>query len=446
MNRILVALVVFLWTFQSTAKVKFPDYVGFVNDFAKTLGDTSQLERRLESYDRETGNQIVVVTVATADPLTPQQYAEELFAIWKPGQKGKDNGVIILNAVDERRVVVRTGYGLEAVLPDAKIGRILDTSVIPHFKDGNPLLGLYTGAEAVIAVITPGKEKPVPTIVPSPSVGTSVDTTPCEDIPNLPERVNGTQFIQDFEKGPHDDAQVQKLREDSKVELVIVGVDAIPKGISGHRLAECIAQNWKLGASLKREGKGVAIVAVKAAGVAYVGLGSRLKENVHASTLESLIRKKSEEHSTPLAISESLPIIVSFVGHQVGDDWEDTALVATIGLVGLGLIYLVGYLIYVFFRAMLAVCPKCHRRFPKLLKRKTTREATTRREGRENRSYRCRHCGNEWVKAVTVATLSKTSSRRSSSGGGSGGGSSGSSGSSGFGGGSSGGGGTDRGY
>lgn len=445
MKRFLVALVVLLWAFQSPAKATFPDYAGFVNDFAKVLGDSSQLERRLEAYDRETGNQVVVVTVETSDPLTPQQYAEELFDAWRPGQKGKDNGIIILNAVSERRVVIRTGYGLEPLLPDSKIGRILDTAVIPHFKGGNPLLGLYSAAEAVIAAVTPGKEKPVPDIAPPVSVDSTADAAPCEDNPSVPQRASATQFIQDFEKGPGDDAQLQKLREDTKIEAVIVGVDAIPKGISGRRLADCIVQNWKLGAALKREGKGMAIVADRGAGVAYVGLGPRLKEDVHAATVEDVIRRQSTEVTKPLAISESLPVIVSLMDHFVGDDWEDIALFATLGVVGLALIYFACYLIYLFFRALLAVCPKCHHRFPRLLKRKVTREATTRQEGIEHRSYRCRHCGNEWVKVVTLAMLVKTSYRRSGSGGGSSG-SSGSSSGGGFGGGSSGGGGADRGY
>ncbi len=126
MRKILIVWVVLLWALQIAAKVQFPDYGGFVNDFAKTLGDASALKQRLAEYDRESGNQVVVVTIETSDPLTPQQYAEELFDAWRPGQKGKDNGVIILNAVNERRVVIRTGYGLEDNLPDARVGRILD--------------------------------------------------------------------------------------------------------------------------------------------------------------------------------------------------------------------------------------------------------------------------------------------------------------------------------
>lgn len=444
---VLVLLAVMCGSFQSPAKVLLPDHVGFVNDFAKTLGDASQLERRLEAYDRDTGNQVVVVTIASADPLTPQQYAEELFDAWKPGQRGNDNGVIILNAVAERRVVIRTGYGLEGALPDARTGRILDTAVIPHFKEGNPLLGLYSGAEAVIAAITPGKERPVPEIVPSPPTATSGDTVACGHNPNVPQRISPAQYIQDFEKGPYDDALLQKLRDQDRIELVIVGVDDIPTGISGHRLAECIAQNWNLAESLGRKGKGVAIVADRQTDTAYVGLGSRLKEDIHASTIEGIITSKSHEISKPMAISESLPVIVAFLGRYSGDDWEDITIAIVLGLLGLGLICFVGYMVYCFFRGLFAVCPKCHWRFPKLLKRTVTREATTSQEGLERRSCRCRHCGNEWVKVVT---LPRESSTRYGRGGGSdgddGGGSSGSSSSSSFGGGSSGGGGADRGY
>ncbi len=446
MRKILIVWVVLLWALQIAAKVQFPDYGGFVNDFAKTLGDASALKQRLAEYDRESGNQVVVVTIETSDPLTPQQYAEELFDAWRPGQKGKDNGVIILNAVNERRVVIRTGYGLEDNLPDARVGRILDESVIPHFKEGNPLLGLYSGAEAVIATITPGMERPVPEIIPAAKMDAAADAVPCEDNPDVPQRAVPHQYIQDFEKGSNDDSLLQKIRDESKVEVVIVGVKFIPKGISGRRFAECIAQNWQLGASLHRKGKGMAIVADAAAGIAHVGLGSRLKDSFHASTISDVIRQQSEEKFKPLAISDSLSIIAYLIDHMVDPDWEDITLYTTLGFVGLGLVILVWYLIFIFFRALFTVCPKCRHRFPKLLKRVETREATTRQTGIEHRCYRCRHCGDEWIKVVTLAMLSETRSRRVSSGSDYSGGSSGGSGSGGFGGGSSGGGGADRGY
>lgn len=132
-----------------------PDYTARVNDYTGTLSD--QDKQAIESYlgelEAQTGAQGAVAVVATTAPLEPVEYKVKLFDKWHPGQKGKDNGFLILVAMRERRVEVATGYGLEGILPDAKVGRILDREVMPRFKQGDFGGGILAGAKAMGAEI-----------------------------------------------------------------------------------------------------------------------------------------------------------------------------------------------------------------------------------------------------------------------------------------------------
>jgi uncharacterized protein len=96
---------------------------------------------------------MAVAIVKRAAPADPKTYAHELFNKWKVGKKGKDNGLLILLAMEERRVEIEVGYGLEGVINDAKAGSILDRYVIPYFKQGQFGEGLYNGAAALAAEI-----------------------------------------------------------------------------------------------------------------------------------------------------------------------------------------------------------------------------------------------------------------------------------------------------
>jgi uncharacterized protein len=130
---------------------EFPDPVGYVNDFAGVIPEDVEagLEEALRLTEQETSVQEVVVTVKDLDGSTIEVYAVQLFEAWKIGQRGKDNGVMLIMAVEERRVRIEVGYGLEPYITDGRAGRILDESVIPDLRDGNYALGLTKGAQAI---------------------------------------------------------------------------------------------------------------------------------------------------------------------------------------------------------------------------------------------------------------------------------------------------------
>jgi uncharacterized protein len=135
--------------------LSLPSYSGYINDYAGVLNqaETARLEELAKKLAGKTGAEMAVAIVKTAAPADPKTYAHELFNKWGLGQKGKDNGLLICLALEERRVEIEVGYGLEGVINDAKAGAILDKYVIPYFKQGQYGEGLYNGAAALAAEI-----------------------------------------------------------------------------------------------------------------------------------------------------------------------------------------------------------------------------------------------------------------------------------------------------
>ncbi len=125
-----------------------PEPAGWVNDFAGTISAEykNKLTVLIEELEEKTSADIAVVTIASIAPYDETQYARMLFDRWKPGKKGKDNGVLILLAIKERRWRIETGYGLEGILPDSVCGEIGRNYMVPYFKSGKYAEGLYAGA------------------------------------------------------------------------------------------------------------------------------------------------------------------------------------------------------------------------------------------------------------------------------------------------------------
>lgn len=130
-----------------------PNPPRLVNDLAGML-DASQremLEAKLLEYEKTSSTQITIVTLTSIGSYEPSQYGVELFNRWGVGQKGKDNGVLILASKEDRKINITTGYGLEGALPDAVAGRIIRNEMAPSFKAGNYYDGFSKAADAVIA-------------------------------------------------------------------------------------------------------------------------------------------------------------------------------------------------------------------------------------------------------------------------------------------------------
>ncbi|MFB0908453.1 MAG: TPM domain-containing protein, partial [Spirosomataceae bacterium] len=124
-----------------------------VNDFVGNLLSSQQinsLERKLVAYNDSTSTQIVVVIVDSVEPYDMNTYALELGRKWGVGQKGKNNGIVLLWAPRDRKVYIATGYGMEGALPDAYANRIVDQVIIPRFKEIKYYEGLDAGIDTIM--------------------------------------------------------------------------------------------------------------------------------------------------------------------------------------------------------------------------------------------------------------------------------------------------------
>lgn len=105
------------------------------------------------ALQKATGAQIVVAAIPSLQGETIEEYANELFRSWGIGDKKKNNGLLILLAVEDRQIRTEVGYGLEGALNDAKTGRLTDIYAIPHFKEGAFDEGLYQLYNAYLPIV-----------------------------------------------------------------------------------------------------------------------------------------------------------------------------------------------------------------------------------------------------------------------------------------------------
>lgn len=132
-----------------------PQPSGWVSDFANVIPSEykDKITVLIQELEEKTSAEIGVVTIESISPLDEKEYARLLFDNWKPGKKGKDNGVLVLLAIKERRWRIETGYGVEGILPDGLCGEIGRNYMVPYFKDGRYAEGLYYGVAAVAQVV-----------------------------------------------------------------------------------------------------------------------------------------------------------------------------------------------------------------------------------------------------------------------------------------------------
>lgn len=159
-TRVLIAVLILFSVISpviyAEGKYPSPTAVFFVNDFANVL--SQDVENKIASIGKElenkTGAQVVLVTINTLGDQDIDSYCAELFEQWGIGQKDVDNGVLILNAVDDRNLRIEVGYGLEHVLTDIGTSNIRKDYMNPYLAEGNYDLGLYNGYVAVVEKIS----------------------------------------------------------------------------------------------------------------------------------------------------------------------------------------------------------------------------------------------------------------------------------------------------
>jgi uncharacterized protein len=142
------------------AAQQLPKPSGFVNDFAKVMKaqDAKAVESLATAVKEKTGAELALVTVDSYAPYASiDEFSLALAEAWGVGERSKDNGVLLVLAMSERAVKIEVGYGLEGAIPDSVAGRILDTAVIPAFRQNDFSGGLREGCRAIAAYVA--KEK-----------------------------------------------------------------------------------------------------------------------------------------------------------------------------------------------------------------------------------------------------------------------------------------------
>jgi uncharacterized protein len=133
----------------------------WVTDSADILNDhtESQLNLMISQLESHNGTEIAVVTVPETSPASsPKEFTTKLFNYWGIGKADKNNGVLFLVSTGDRRVEIETGYGIEANLPNAKVGNIIDTKITPQFKQGNYNDGTLAGTQALVNTLQNQKD------------------------------------------------------------------------------------------------------------------------------------------------------------------------------------------------------------------------------------------------------------------------------------------------
>ncbi|MDF1555542.1 MAG: TPM domain-containing protein [Deferrisomatales bacterium] len=149
---------------SSASSAEIPYLTGRVTDNAEILGaeTRSRLTERLADHEARTGAQVAVLTVATLNGGSIEPFAAEVFQAWGLGQRGADNGVLMVVVPNDRRMRIEVGYGLEATLTDLLAGRIIRDVMTPRFRAGDYDGGVEAGVDAILRVLQGGGLPEVP--------------------------------------------------------------------------------------------------------------------------------------------------------------------------------------------------------------------------------------------------------------------------------------------
>src|SRR5512140_2228286 len=153
--RFIVSFLLCLVISTQALALDLPALRGHVSDYAVLLSPAraAALEQELSDFERSDSTQIVLLTIPTLGGENLEEFSIKVAEAWKIGQKGVDNGVILLVAKAERKVRIEVGRGLEGKLTDLVAGRIIRAEIAPKFKAGDFDGGIAAGVNALVQVV-----------------------------------------------------------------------------------------------------------------------------------------------------------------------------------------------------------------------------------------------------------------------------------------------------
>jgi uncharacterized protein len=173
-------ILVSIWCLRAVAaEVIPPAPTRYFNDYARVVSPpvAEQLNQTLEDFERQSSDQILVaVFPKMQSDSSVEDYTIRVARAWKIGQKDRNNGAVLFVFVQDHKMFLQAGYGLEGVLPDALCKRIIDEQIAPRFKTGDFEGGLTAGVQSIMAAVK-GEYKGTGQTVserrhPQPNVGT----------------------------------------------------------------------------------------------------------------------------------------------------------------------------------------------------------------------------------------------------------------------------------
>jgi len=164
MKRLCLIVLLIVAFAENAFALAIPQLSARVTDLAGVLseGERARLEQLLAQQEQQTSNQIAILLIPSLENENLEDYTNRVFEAWKLGQKQKNNGVLVLVAVQDRQLRIEVGYGLEGKLTDALSDQIIRHRITPYFKNGQYGQGLESGAIAIAQVIK-GEYKAEPT-------------------------------------------------------------------------------------------------------------------------------------------------------------------------------------------------------------------------------------------------------------------------------------------
>jgi len=171
-------LLVAVWVVVAAALKVPPPPDRRINDYAGVLtpAERERLEQKLIQRERGSSNQVVVVIFRSLEGESLEDFSIRLAQAWRIGRKGLDNGVIFLVFIEDRKMRLEVGYGLEANLTDAIASSILRDVVAPRFRDKGVADGITAGLDAIDQAIAGTYRRPAPSAAARPSPSTDVFT------------------------------------------------------------------------------------------------------------------------------------------------------------------------------------------------------------------------------------------------------------------------------
>lgn len=150
------ALAVAAFSFvTAVSALEVPPLTGRVVDLAHVLPNSTveSLTAQLTAHETQSSNQVAVLIVPSLEHESLEEFSHRVATTWKLGQKGTDNGVLLLVAIGERKVRIEVGYGLEGVLTDIRSAQIIRNEIVPRFRAGDMAGGVTAGIKAIVKTI-----------------------------------------------------------------------------------------------------------------------------------------------------------------------------------------------------------------------------------------------------------------------------------------------------